>query len=521
MAIAGALVLSFPLPAKAASSEGVFGNFMGQSDLSGFSSLEKDIYNYLKKQIIAVANGTAKAEDVETIYGNVKGISTVFTMTNRNVASLRTLANTGNSDVIIRDLRNINTSKIIEALMNDCPYELYWFNRQTNTEYELSGTVDNPVLRYTMKLGVGSDFAVKTSGMYYNDAYVALSSVELADRAIRNAKNIVSANTGKSDYAKLFAYKQAICDMNTYNAAAAQSAYQTSLINPWEFTSVLDGDDSTNGVCEAYSKAFKLLCDLSDFSSPNVKAYLVSGTMSGEMSGSVDHMWNIVTMENGENYLVDVTNCDDGSIGSPDKLFLGPDESVPTGSPYSGYRVDIEHEGYYPTWVGYTYASDTFASVSASVLTLSTAVYNPYQSGTYSGASTKLSLPEVTTVSVEEASATVASTGTGGNDSNSTSDSASATRDVTAVTTSQINSIKLASTNGSVKRGKTKKITLSSTADTSVIKKISYKSLNTRVAKVSSKGKITGLRKGKAKIRVTVTLTNGAKKYFTYTITVK
>ena len=120
MAIAGALVLSFPLPAKAASSEGVFGNFMGQSDLSGFSSLEKDIYNYLKKQIIAVANGTAKAEDVETIYGNVKGISTVFTMTNRNVASLRTLANTGNSDVIIRDLRNINTSKIIEALMNDC-----------------------------------------------------------------------------------------------------------------------------------------------------------------------------------------------------------------------------------------------------------------------------------------------------------------------------------------------------------------------------------------------------------------
>ena len=42
--------------------------------------------------------------------------------------------------------------------------------------------------------------------------------------------------------------------------------------------------------------------------------------MSGG-TGAGDHMWNIVTMDDGCNYLVDVTNCDTGSIGAPGKLF--------------------------------------------------------------------------------------------------------------------------------------------------------------------------------------------------------
>lgn len=33
-------------------------------------------------------------------------------------------------------------------------------------------------------------------------------------------------------------------------------------------------------------------------------------------------MWNLVTTANGINYLVDVTNCDEGTIGAPDKLFM-------------------------------------------------------------------------------------------------------------------------------------------------------------------------------------------------------
>lgn len=66
--------------------------------------------------------------------------------------------------------------------------------------------------------------------------------------------------------------------------------------------------------------------------------------MSGG-TGEGNHMWNIVTMDDGKNYLVDVTNCDgfsltangnsyswSSSVGFPDRLFLvGASGSVETG----------------------------------------------------------------------------------------------------------------------------------------------------------------------------------------------
>lgn|GEM_PF-553219 len=51
--------------------------------------------------------------------------------------------------------------------------------------------------------------------------------------------------------------------------------------------------------------------------------------------------------------------------------------------------------------------------------------------------------------------------------------------------------------------------------------KISYSSSNSKIAKVNSKGKITGKKKGKANITVTAELTNGTKKEFSFAIKVK
>lgn len=51
--------------------------------------------------------------------------------------------------------------------------------------------------------------------------------------------------------------------------------------------------------------------------------------------------------------------------------------------------------------------------------------------------------------------------------------------------------------------------------------KISYKSGNKKIASVSSKGKITGKKKGTAKITATAELADGTKKEFTFTIKVK
>ena len=79
-------------------------------------------------------------------------------------------------------------------------------------------------------------------------------------------------------------------------------------------------------VCEGYSKAFQYLCDLSSFSSSKINAYCVSGD---------NHMWNLVTMDDGRNYLVDVTWDDQEyiSTGGTD-WFLIP---MSSGSVQDGY----------------------------------------------------------------------------------------------------------------------------------------------------------------------------------------
>ena len=107
--------------------------------------------------------------------------------------------------------------------------------------------------------------------------------------------------------------------LTDYDFSAANETEVTS-IDPWQIISVFDEDNSTNVVCEGYSKAFQYLCDLSGFEG-SVSCICVSGVMSGG-TGAGNHMWNIVTMDDEKNYLADITNCDGSAVGAPDKLFL-------------------------------------------------------------------------------------------------------------------------------------------------------------------------------------------------------
>jgi hypothetical protein len=79
---------------------------------------------------------------------------------------------------------------------------------------------------------------------------------------------------------------------------------------------VFDGDPETKVVCEGYAKAFKYMCELSAFQA-SVSVSLVTGTL-----GSSNHMWNLVPVDGGFSYLVDVTNCDEDMAGYPDYLFM-------------------------------------------------------------------------------------------------------------------------------------------------------------------------------------------------------
>ena len=169
-----------------------------------------------------------------------------------------------------------------------------------------------------------------------------------------------------SDYYKLNYYREQICDLVEYNHnAAGNDDYPNH--GPWNLIFVFDDNPTTSVVCEGYAEAFQYLAELTSFSSDLVRVYSVSGTMTGG-TGAGGHKWNIVRMENGLNYMADITNSDAGSIGSDGTLFLAGME----GSAQSKYSKD-----YTSKTIEYTYDSYMYSIYSTEELTLSSYAYNP------------------------------------------------------------------------------------------------------------------------------------------------
>ena len=208
-------------------------------------------------------------------------------------------------------------SNVIIALLDDCPYELYWFDKTANTNSEREG--DNFVIR----MPVSSAYAVSgTTGTYEADTAITGA----ATAAAANAKSVAAMAYGEGLYDALDFYRGWICDNTSYNYSAPGTGYG----NPWQMIWVFDGDPSTQVVCEGYAKAFKYLCDLYASANPDTElaCYLTEGTISVPSASAANsaHMWNVVRMDNARNYLVDVTNCDTSS--DTRRLFLlGTDDS--------------------------------------------------------------------------------------------------------------------------------------------------------------------------------------------------
>lgn len=248
-----------------------------------------------------------------------------------------------------------NLSKVIDCLLVDCPADLYWFDKTTGVESSYSFSPEDSkitVTGITLKMAVAQAYS---DGTTYG---VDTTKTGAAQTALTKAQEIVSQNKDKTTYEKLLAYKNAICELTSYNHEAADTE-GTPYGDPWQLIYVFDGDPSTNVVCEGYSKAFQYLCDLS-----GIPCYTVTGVMQGG-TGAGRHMWNIVPL-GGKNYLVDVTNCDEGTTGYPDLLFL----KGATGSVETSY---VAHG------ITYTYDKDIISLYNTDVLTLSDTDYDPNQ----------------------------------------------------------------------------------------------------------------------------------------------
>lgn len=254
-------------------------------------------------------------------------------------------------------------SLLIDALLADHPYLLYWYDKTPKTTadgykyraFKLDG-VWYLGFSGTMRLNfpVAEEYAVEE---YTVDASVG----QTVQSAVRNAQEIVAEFDSLSDYEKLAAYRQRICELTAYNYEAIEESAPYG--NPWQLIWVFDGDIGTRVVCEGYAKAFKYLCDRSAFAGE-----IDCRTVTGRINGS-GHMWNIVTMEDEWNYLTDVTNCDAGTSGADDKLFM----VGASGSVEEGYTVDLGFHSMY-----YTYDQDMLTLWSTEELTLFPYSYLPF-----------------------------------------------------------------------------------------------------------------------------------------------
>ncbi len=318
----------------------------GSSSLTGDS---KTIYDTLKK----MAENIAAGDESSAVYA----FDFTYTFSEMGLSSSPTQAQFNTAVQNMADSYDI--SFVVGCLLRDCPYEFYWFDKSAGYQYSTSASASGSqvTITYTVSFKVGSEYKGSS------DFAVNTSVTSAASSAASNAQSIVNSYSGRSELERLTAYKEKICELVSYDDDAAANLNTSGYgVDPWQVIHVFDKDTSTNVVCEGYAKAFQYLCDLDG----GLTCYSVSGTMSGG-TGAGPHMWNIVTY-NEKNYLVDVTNCDEGTIGCPDELFMKDMTKVTSCSKYSR-KIGS-------TTITFTYDSDTKEYFGDYILNLDTDYVN-------------------------------------------------------------------------------------------------------------------------------------------------
>ena len=287
---------------------------------------EKIAYEKIRDCIIDIANGRTACTKFTITFAELGlGDHHEFTAEELGVRSI--IVDGKISDEAAKAMSQktvINMQGIIYKALVDLPFDCYWFDKTALVKaesYSVGATVtgDSVTLHYVGD-GLTYRFPIVTTYAGSNDYYVSSGSIQRAIYASGRAKAIVNEYTDLSDYGKLMKYRDVICDLVDYNNPATVND-DTPYGDPWNIVNVFDGNDSTTVVCEGYSKAFKYLCDLSDFEN-DVTCITVAGNFHSSDGSDCGHMWNIVSLGNGMNYMVDVTNCDNGGLGYYDSLIF-------------------------------------------------------------------------------------------------------------------------------------------------------------------------------------------------------
>jgi len=269
----------------------------------------KKIYDYLSSEITKVASGNRESTIINYSADNLFGGKNYWTAAELGIGRLSD-TNGNITETARKKCQDLRT--VLNALLADNPYGLYWYDKTKGTygvpfkcHLETKNGEEQLVVTGNgyIKMPVAVAYSkAKQEGTYYFDTGIGKSS----SAVVSKVQAIVDKYEGTEDIARLTEYGDEICQLVEYNDEAARRK-EMAYGDPWQLIWVFDGDPSTNVVCEGYAKAFKFLCDLTEFSG-SVDCITVTGDMDG-----VGHMWNIVTPNDDYNYIVDVTSSDSGA----------------------------------------------------------------------------------------------------------------------------------------------------------------------------------------------------------------
>ena len=162
------------------------------------------------------------------------------------------------ADRLFQKLFSFDANRVINCLLADCAYEMYWSTGHSTypTGLSYSWGQEEDGTEYIQLEPLGFKFQVdpKFRADPANEYSVDTEKTKAAADAVQNARKILDDASGKDDYHKLVSYKDAICDLVVYDNAAASGESEDDM-GPWALVYVFDGNPDTNVVCEGYAEA--------------------------------------------------------------------------------------------------------------------------------------------------------------------------------------------------------------------------------------------------------------------------
>lgn len=253
-------------------------NFAGETALYGFNENERNIYYRLRNLYIAVGTGESDVLDIR--YNFPESVEK------------------------LEDACDIN--KVVDAVRNHYDGYAYW-RAPKMTLNTFGEQVDGVIIGTTANI----DFELPGS----NGKEIDIEKIRTTYQNVySNAREIIAEADGLSDYDKIIHYINRLIYMTDYDNHHVETNEPTQL--PHTMINALDGDENTLSVCNGYSYAFQFLCDNTKFEN-NIRVYTVLSEV---------HAWNVVKMEDGLAYVVDITYLD-GNDKSESNYFAGLSEN--------------------------------------------------------------------------------------------------------------------------------------------------------------------------------------------------